>query len=70
MDSSHVEDADRAEGTRVPLFFVALHGRRHGISEFSDERNSPFGAWEMTLLVTIDGLFEDEEGSDEGGSGT
>lgn len=66
---SHVEYANGTESTRVPLSHVALHGRLHGIRKFSDEWNGPCRAGEMLLLVPVHGLFEDEEGGDEGDGG-
>lgn len=66
---SHVEYANGAKSTRVPLSHVALHGRLHGIRELPDDRNSPCRAGEMFLLVPVHGLLEDEKGGHESEGG-
>lgn len=66
---SHVEHADDAKDTRVPLLFVALHAGLHRVGEFANNGDCPCGAGQMALLRTIDGLFEDEKGGKDGTGG-
>ena len=64
----HVKHANSAQVTGIPLTHVILHGWLDRIREFADNRDSPRGTGQMTFLVSVDGLFEGEEGEQDGES--
>ena len=68
-DTSHVEDTDGGERTRVPLLHVALHRWLHRVGELANDGDGPFVTGKMGLLVAIHGLLEDEEGGNNGDGG-
>ena len=61
----HVEDTDGTKGTRIPLGHVALHGWLHRVCKLADDRDSPCRTWEVTFLIPINRLLEDEQRSDD-----
>ena len=62
----HVEYADGAQVTGIPLTHITLHGRLHRVGEFPDNRDSPCGPGQMAFFVSIHGLFESKEGEQDG----
>lgn len=60
----HVEDTDGTQGTRLPLLHVAFHGRLHRVCKLADDGDGPGRPGQVTFLVSIDGLLEDEQGGD------
>lgn len=64
--NGHVKHADGAQITSIPLTHVTLHGRFERISEFTDNRDSPSGTGQMAFLVSIYGLFEGQQGEQDG----
>ena len=65
----HVEDTDGTKGTRIPLGHVALHGWLHRVCKLADDRDSPCCTREVTFLIPINRLLEDEQRDDDGGGG-
>lgn len=65
-DNLHVENADDAQGTRVPLPHVPLETGLERVGELANDGNGPVVPGEMALLVPVDGLLEGEEGEDDG----
>lgn len=63
--NQHIEDADRAKSTRIPLFLVGFHGWRHGVCKFTDDGDCPLVTGKMALLVAIDGLLKDKKSKDD-----
>ena len=64
--NGHVKHADSAQVTGIPLTHVTLHGRFERISEFTDNRDGPSGPRQVTFLVSIDRLFEGQQGEQDG----
>lgn len=63
---SHVEHGYSRESSRVPLFLVSFNGGVQTIGEFSNNGDRPFCSWQVLLLCSVDSLFENEEGDDDG----
>ena len=64
----HVKHANSAQFTGIPLTHITLHGGFDGISEFTDNWNSPGCPRQVTFFVSINGLLECQEGEQDGES--
>lgn len=66
MEHGHVKHADGAQSAGIPLTHIALHGWFERISEFTDNGDGPSGARQMAFLVSVDRLFECQQGEQDG----
>lgn len=62
---SHIENADDAKSTGVPLLLVVLQRRVHGVQKLANDWDCPWRSRKVAFLIPINTLLKGEERHDD-----